>query len=195
MATPTDTWTSIAVSEVQANRPITATLASRWAFNLNAAMQGASGAQRLYVGALERLTAGATQRAYNSGPFSYTSSTATPYLTIWEFGVTQGGTLRLGGQSRWFNAGVSSDAVFRVQRIRAGATVTVVLRSTTSTSYDTNTTDIACQPGDLFRFQIGSGSGPNIGAEARNLTVSTNGEDLFPCEGLFGYIDANTALT
>lgn len=187
MAAPTETYTAILTAEVQPNAPVTADLASRWRANLLACLEGAAGAQRLYLGALERVAAGATQRAIDTAVYSDTATLA--FVTLWEFGVIQGGSLRFGGQCRSPGGGT---ATLRIQRVRANAATNSVIVSTSSTSYVTGSVDVNVLPGDLLRFQHDH---PSSSIDSTNLTVSTSGADLFPAMGAFGKINANTALT
>ena len=191
MASPTETYSGIGTTECQPNKPLTSELALRWRANLLAALQGAAGAQRLYLGALERLNAGDTQRALNETVFEMT---ATVYEDVWAFMVLQGGTVRLKWEQSASSAG-DLDSYVRVLVTRAGVDAGYGEAEVSGTTYVAQSVDVSVQPGDIITFQLRRGGTVLQSVRIRNMIVATNGADLFPTEGLAGYINANTSLT
>lgn len=143
MATPVDTWTVITASEVQPNKPVTATLASRWAFNLNAALQGASGAQRVYIGAWERLNTGTTQRLIDATEYE---TGLTTYQVARSFMMMQAGTATFAFSTRTTGTGVTA----RMRRVRQTGSATFGETTYTGGTYSETLVDVAVEPGDLI---------------------------------------------
>ena len=157
--------------------------------NLIAALAGETGAPRLYLRSLEGVTAGAELRATKTAGAAVEENGQTE----WAFTVLQSGTLRLEYQHRK-NTGVgNSEAEVRVYR--AGSLfATVMAYATSSTSYVTRTGDVTVVAGDRIEmFHTGSAAGTF--SQMTNMKISTGGEDLFPGEGLGGYIVGNRAAT
>jgi hypothetical protein len=151
--------------------------------NPEAIAEGAAGAPRIYQGAFERLVAGseirATVTASNSNPSG-------PTEAEYSFGLVQGGELRI-GLSR---SGSPAPASMDVKRTRAGVTTTVF-----STASNPASVDISIIPGDVIRVSASYGGGTLASTATITATIGTNGSDLYPGPGLFGFIGGNRALT
>lgn len=193
MTAPTEVFGSIATSETQPNRPVTAELMSRLRANPLAIAQGAAGAQRVYVQALERLTAGSTQAAVNAAVRTGAEDSAA-WSTIWSIGLVQSGTLRFSCESRETTANTGETEV-RVVRTRGGVDTNITIGSVNSTTFTALTLDFTIQCGDVFNFQHRHTAINNAAAETRNMRLSTSGQDIFPAAGLFGLTTLITALT
>lgn len=170
-------------------RPITSSLLTALYENPLGMFEGATDAPRLYPGALERLEAGGLLRAQISVETFATDET---WQNSGQFTCLQGGTLRFRAEAR---ATADGTASCRISRVRAEVmTTSATFFTTGSTSYVlSGTVDMDCIPGDILGFQIQSvGLGT---AYIRNRQIFTNGQDLFPGEGLGGYIRNNRALT
>lgn len=192
MATPTETYSSISTTECQPNKPLTSELALRWRANLLASFQGASGAARLAIGALERLNAGNTQRALNSSTYSTANGT---YQDTWSFMVQQGGTVRFKWEQRLNTAGGSITSYARILLTRAGSSTGYGEATETGTTFVDKSVDVTVQPGDMITFQHRRDGGAVELSEIRNLVIATGGADLWPTESLATYINSNTSLT
>jgi len=188
MALATETFSAIALSELQPGAPVTSEVGLRLRANPLAIAEGASGAQRVYLGAFERVTAGATQRALND---TVTNIVASTFTDLWSFTVLQGGSLRFAVTARTNSGGTAES---RVLRTRAGSGSNFTIISTSSGTYNSNSADVDVSPGDLITVQ-GRDTGGSPNSDFKDITVSTDGEDLFPGAGLGGWINANTALT
>lgn len=193
MTAPTETFDPILLSECQPNQPMTSELALRWRANHLASLQGAAGAQRVYVQSLERVVAGTTQAAINAATRTGAEDSDS-YTTIWSFGVTQNGTLRFSCESRETTSNTGETEV-RVVRTRSGVDTNITVGSVNSTTFTALTLDFTIQCGDVFNFQHRHSVANNAAAETRNMRLSTSGQDLFPAAGLFGFTTLITALT
>ena len=162
-------WTTITETATDPDAPVTSSLIKALRDNPSAIAEGASGATRIRVGALQRLAAGANIRLGVSGTF-------TPETC--GFSLVQKGTIRVSVDLR------DSWSV-TVTRSR-GVTDTVVLTgSVTSGTFATVSGDFSVNPGDNITITF-SGSSP--GQDASNLYVMTSGADIFPV-GLINIAD------
>lgn len=193
MTAPTETFDPILLSECQPNQPMTSELALRWRANHLASLQGAAGAQRVYVQALERLTAGTTQAAI------YVETRTAPasnvgWTDLWEFGMVQGGTLRLTCETREAQNNLGQSEV-QIVRMRNDVETNISVGAVDSTTFATLSLDFSVQPGDLLTVQHRHTANNFSAAETRNIRLLTTGQDLFPTAGLHGRTTLITALT
>lgn len=193
MTAPTETFDPILLSECQPNQPMTSELALRWRANVLASLQGAANSQRVYVQALERLTAGTTQAAIYAetqvGPVSDNS-----WADIWQFGMLQGGTLRFTCETRE-SVNNLGQAEVRIVRMRSDVETNISVGSVDGTTFTALSLDVSVQPGDLFTVQHRQTQNNNAAAETRNMRLSTTGQDLYPTTGLHGRTTLITSLT
>lgn len=193
MTAPTETFDPILTSECQPNQPMTSELALRWRANHLASMQGAAGAQRLYVQALERLVAGTTQAALNA-TVQTGAENSDAWATIWSLGFVQGGSIRFSGEFRETTANAGQTEV-RLVRTRGDVVTNITVGSVDSTTFTALTLDFTIQCGDVFLVQHRHSVANNAAAETRNMRLSTGGQDIFPVGGLAGFTTLITALT
>ncbi len=169
--------------EYAPDAPATALHFERWFRNWIAAFEGASGAPRIAIGALERLNPGeqvrSRQDAEVTGPNAGTVAKEM-------FSFIQAGTVRVAFDHR--NTG-SAGGTVSVIRVRNGVSTTVASFSNTTT-YQTRSVDVSVLPGDSVRISNYAGSLTTQNAQLRNCRVQTNGEDLYP--GVSAYLEGNT---
>ena len=159
----------IGITEVQSNpfAPLTSELVKQLRDNPIAIAEGAAGAPRLYLRAIESLEAGDQIRSRNDTIVG-TSEAGSALLNSFEF--MQYGTIR--AQGELLSGGNSRIRIFRTRN----GTGTAVAESDIGVT-GVFSADIDVLPGDridIFLFSFaGAGS-------ARNGRFSTNGQDLWP---------------
>lgn len=163
---PATDWGYWTPEEYQVGAPATALHFERWFRNVVAAFQGATGAQRLHLGALERLNAGEELRCYCDP--EQTSPAAN--FTFFGFSFIQLGEIRLSAE---LSRGGGSTEVL-VQRLRAGA-ITNLVTWNAGIVYAYYSVDFSVWPGDAVRLFT-----PFANINARNIKLKTGGSDLFP---------------
>jgi hypothetical protein len=147
---------------------------------------GDVGAPRLFLGALERLVAGTNARTTALSASNSRSDTGT-VTAVYSVDFIQAGTIRVVIS----HSGSTSNRQTSVQRVRAGATTTVLSAATTTP----RTVDLTVIPGDTFNF-IATGSATSSGGSISvSVILQTDGSDLIPAEGLYGSITGNRAIT
>ena len=169
-------WPNITDTQCDPDAPVTSNLMYGLRDAPIAIAEGAPGAPRNMLASLHRLVAGDTVRATGlSGSSSLIGSgTATASLS---FGVIQFGSLRV------VTSGSGSSSC--VVRKRGGSNLTI--------SSSLGTVDVSCIPGDLFTVTSSQTFGAGGGTVTVNASLRTNGADLWPSEGLWGYITGNSA--
>jgi hypothetical protein len=154
-------------AEYAVDAPATALHFQRWFENWIAGFEGAAGAARLRIGALQRLTAGSQIRSRDDQLYSGVTTSFT-------FAFLQAGMVRCVGEHRWVSGGAT---VMNIIRTRNGAATTVATWSlAVATGFQSRTADVAVLPGDLLNIECICPTG----SEVRNRRIQTNGEDLFP---------------
>lgn len=165
-------WTTLLNSLFLPGKKILGSTGMALRDNLVAALQGDAGAERLRIGALQRLNPGTQVRSRHDA----TKSSSTVSLSeIHTFAFMQAGTIRVAFENR-INAGSGGSAA--VVRRRNAAETTLATFSNTTT-FVAQTVDCAVLPGDVIIFKLASGNISNT-AEVRNFRLQTNGEDLWP---------------
>lgn len=167
-------WTNIVDSQLEPDAPLTSDLAFAWRDNLLAAMQGAAGAERLRIGALERLVAGDQIRSRRDGEVSASVPTTITSLT---FAFLQAGSVRCRWEHRC--SGNPANGTTSLLRVRNGSTTTIASFSN-GTSYVGRTADADVLPGDEIRFTNNTPVGSGVGPYLRNCRLSTAGGNLWP---------------
>ena len=168
----------IGITEAQSNpfAPFTSELVKQLRDNPIAIAEGAEGAPRLYLGAIERLEAGDQIRSRRDAGFSLEAGQSLTRLSI---GLVQSGSIR---------ASIRKDSGFGdVSIVRVRNDTEVTLASTTSNI--TITADVSVIPGDILDLRGQGGAASMTGSNAR---FSTNGQDLWQ---FGGPLEGNRAAT
>ena len=167
-------------AEYAPDAPGTALHFQRWFQNWEAGFQGAVGAERLRIGALQRLNPGAAIRVRRDG----TLTAAAGLLTV---NAIQAGFLQVGTVRITFEHQGAGNA--NVIRSRGGGSTTMATFSNTG-SFVARSVDVPVLPGDVVIVGVTSS---NISAAAiRNARLQTNGEDYFPVSIGAGDPEGNT---
>ena len=131
-------WADITDEQVEVDSPYTAVLAQSWTVRVPAAMQGAAGAPRLTLGALERLEVGDSIRHRRENFTAGTPSSDTA-ITSWTF--VQSGSIRC----QIDKTGASGN--MQVVRVRNGTSTTQATGSGATLSVD-----VDVLPGDTVQL-------------------------------------------
>ena len=169
------TWTNIPDSSIEPGKPIRSIDGIALRDNPIAIAEGATGAPRLYLGALERISAGNQIRLRDDQ--ARTTSVTTFFSTSVSFDFLQSGTVRVSAEHRTTSGGTAVE--MRFERERAGVQTVLSTWATTSTSFTTRTLDVAVIPGDKVLVTHRS-TASGVSSEIRNRRASTNGEDIWP---------------
>ncbi len=162
------THRTIAATETDPLAPLVAALFKALADNPLAIAEGAIGAPRILIGALERLNPGVQTRS-----------------TGQTFDFMQSGTIRY-----VFTQSVSTGTqTVEVRRTRNGVTTAVATYSSGPGTV-VRTTDVAVLPGDRITSVI-TGTGGGTGS-INTFLFRTNGENLWP--GVLAQVDGNIFL-
>lgn len=168
-------WFDIPDTSIDPDAPLTSELAYAWRDNPIAIAEGAPGAPRIAIGALQRISAGGKIRS------RYDAERVSSNALV-SFAFMQAGSIRVTFQHRSSN---SSGTAYVTRKRRD--TETDVGSWSNSGSYVTRTIDVPVLPGDLITVRNDGGSGmPYIG----NVRFMTNGEDLYP--GSYASLEGNT---
>lgn len=166
-------YTVISDSSLDPDAPITSSLGYAFRNNPIAIAEGASGAPRLQIGALQRLTAGSEVRIRNDYPPGGGSGTAL------DFALLQYGECRVTFERR------SGGTTITLRRYRGGAPVTIY----SGDPETTQTFDISVLPGDEISL---TWTGSNSADGVINARMQTGGEDYFPIAVAAGVVEGNT---
>lgn len=164
----------IAATETDPEAPLSSALLKALALNPTAIAEGAAGAPRLRIGALQRLGAGTEVRIRNDGLAGAAAGTALA------FSLMQKGTVTIEWKAR------RTDTTVVVTRSRPGeADTDIVIESGYSV---TRTANVTVLPGDRVQLTwVGSNASDGI-SEAR---MRTNGADYWPVS-VTGALEGNT---
>lgn len=164
------TYTAIPNGDIDQDSPVTQPLMTLMRDNPIAISEGAAGAPRVLLKAIEELTAGNTTRASYDTEQDGTGSEFTAY----SFQFIQRGTVRGYAEVRETAA---SSVNLRFKRKRSGTTTTLQTDTTGSNTYVSFTYDFDVLPGDLLLITFdGTGAAQNI----RNCRFQTAGENIWP---------------
>ncbi|MBN8630251.1 MAG: hypothetical protein J0L76_05295 [Rhodobacterales bacterium] len=178
--------------EYAPDAPGTALHFQRWFENWIAGFEGAAGAPRLLLAAIERLRPGTSIRVRNDAVASIPGAQVT-FGTVFSVNVAQAGTVQIA----WEHRRIANQTMeTRVLRTRAGTTVQIgTTQGTTSTSFVALTEDVDVQPGDIVLLQSRMNTSSS-GGEIRNRRLQVDPATyLWPAEGLYGLVEGNPALT
>jgi hypothetical protein len=161
-------YTEILDDELVPDAPITSLLGFRFRDNPIAIAEGAADAERIRVGAMQRLTAGTNIRSRADAVVEVTAGTGVGH----SFAFAQAGTIRVTFEHD--TTGLSAEV--NVTRIRNG-TATVIATYGTTAGYTARSVDVSVLPGDNVQIIAIATSASNF---LRNMRFQTGGEDLFP---------------
>ena len=156
-------------SQLVAGKPWTDEKAAAAFENPIAIAEGADGAPRLRVGALQRLSAGSVVRVRNDAEISGVS------LSGIDVAFIQKGNVRITFEHKC-DSGIAGAA--KVVRTRGGIETQLASYSNT-TSYGARSVDCSILPGDAISVTNDNG-GIETYVRLRNCRMQTNGEDYFP---------------
>lgn len=166
------TYSAIPDGDIDQDSPITQPLMTALRDNPIAVTEGATGAPRIRVGALQRIVAGTSIRSRKDAVQALSNGS---YASVYSFGFLQAGTIRVSFESRRVSA---SSVDTRVRRTRGETTSTLGSWSSSSATFSTQTLDATVLPGDLLSLEALGASGGSY--EVQNIRLQTNGEDLYP---------------
>jgi len=167
--------------ETDPEAPLTSELAKKWRDNPIAMFEGATGATRLSIGALQRLNPGVAIRSRDDA----VKSSVSPSLNdMTSFSFMQAGTIRVAFEHRSTPGATGVAAIVR----RRNGTETTLASFTNTTTFVARTVDCSVEPGDIIIGRV-SGSASNSG-QIQNYRLQTNGEDLWP--GVEARLEGNT---
>ena len=177
------TYRAIAASETDPDAPLVAALMKAVADNPTAITEGAVGAPRVLIGALERLNPGTAIRSRSDAVSSTTSGTD---VNTFLFNIMQYGTIRLVFSQRSVFGSTSTAYIYRY---RNGITTTIASWATASTSFIDRSADFGVLPGDQVGiFHKTSGTAVEVSTQR----IQTNGESLWP--GAVASVEGNVFL-
>lgn len=155
-------------SEYAPDAPGTTLHFQRWFENWIAGFEGAAGAPRLRIGALQRLNPGNEIRWRQDAERAVEGGTAG--VSMLNLAFMQAGTVRVSFDHRFVSGAAPGGVVLRRRR---GGVETDLANYTNASAYVSRTVDCAVLPGDLLYLAIFHA------VYVRNLRVKTAGEDLF----------------
>ncbi len=167
-------WTTISDTSVDPDAPLTSQLGYAWRDNPIAIAEGATGAPRILIGAIERLTTGAQVRLRNDGLAGAATGTAL------DFGILQSGSITVEFTPR--RTATTVDLV----RIRGGIPTSIYSASGADTA---RTRTISVLPGDRITLAW-TGSNADDGISAARMR--TGGADYWPVSIAAGVPEGNT---
>lgn len=175
-------YTAITEAETNPGAPAKSSLWKRWAKNWIAGFEGALGAPRLRLTALENPAAGTVERSAIAAVQSSTITSISGSTAVHTFGFGQSGTVRMMAEHRSPNAG-GVVSTLRFRRWRAGSYTTLQDWTMTSATWAARSLDVDILPGDTLEIYHWTSSGANP-SEVRNAGFFTNGEYLWPFASL-----------
>ena len=176
-------YTDISDSAVDPDAPLTSELAYAWRDNPIAIAEGALGAPRIAIGALQRITAGDSIRSRNDAVQSVETTDVTASLLGLGFAFMQAGSIRVS----FSHSGTGSNAF--VERLRNGVATTIASFANTL-SLVSRTVDVSVLPGDYVTINNTDGGTGTNQVILSLCRFSTNGEDLYP--GISARLEGNT---
>jgi hypothetical protein len=167
-------YNEILDTQTDPDAPLTSQLGKQFANNWIAGFEGATGAPRLFYGALQRLEDGSTVKIRDDA--EVTGPENTDVVTLKSFGFAQQGDVSFTYQYRRSGSS-SANITVRLIRVRGDSRSTLQSDNTLSTSYSTRTVSTSVVPGDLFLIE-GIGE-TDRSAQVRNARILTS-SDSFP---------------
>lgn len=172
-------YTTISDTSVDPDAPLTSQLAYAWRDNPIAISEGANGAPRIYMTALQNPSVGSVARYRNNTVQQWSGTT---YSVVMTFAFIQSGTVRIDLSHRK-DSGTASLVV--VNKSNESGTTAVASWSETAGTWTNRTVDVTVAIGD--RIDIAhAGSGGSDDIEIANIVIKTNGEYLWPMPGTTG---------
>jgi hypothetical protein len=169
------TYAAIANGDIDQDSAITQPLMTALRDNPIALAEGASGAPRISLLALERLTAGNVVIGEDLNTYSHNNSS--PVLNIITFALAQKGSLRIKYNLKTTSAPNAANC--EIVRFRRGDSVIVSTLNTSSTTDVNLSVDLTVQAGDRYDVNIyrSGGSGSSV---LNTFQMCTSGELIYP---------------
>ena len=180
-------WTTLPNTAVGVGGLPSGTTVTALRDNPVAIAEGAAGAPRLYLRSLERLAAGDDIRIRSD---AIRSREENSFGTVLNFGVMQYGSFRL----TFEHLATANSSEVQIIRFRSEIETTLTTLSTSSTSYVSQTLDVDCLPGDLFRIRHRSTSSVSGISRIQNIRARNSGQDFWPSD-VFGSLEGNRSAT
>ncbi len=184
------TYTAIPNGDIDQDSPVTQPLLTLMRDNPIAITEGAAGAPRILLGALERLSAGSTIKYRADAVFSITSTTFT-LVTNSNISFMQAGTVRVSLEHRR-GAGGASEA--RIRRTRGTVVTAVTTFSTTNSTFTAETADVSIQPGDILDIVLRN-TNSAVAADVQNIRYSCDPANFLWPVDRYGMIENNPTVT
>lgn len=175
------TYNAAAVSDatIAFQKPITLQQGRALRDNALAMFEGAPGAPRVWLRALENLNPGTFIRSRNDEEFTTSDATASGRLN---FAFAQSGVIRAAWE---YKKNAVNPSIMNVLRTRTGVTTNIGPLSTTSAVYVSVTIDFSVMAGDAVLLVFSNNSNGSV----KNVRFQTNGEDLWP--GVSANVEGN----
>jgi hypothetical protein len=174
------TWTTLPDAALEPGKPIRSIDGLALRDNPIAIAQGAAGAPKISLLALETITPGAVVRSRYDEQVQTDSGS---FVTIASFGFIQTGTLRFTWEHRGL-FGNFNESTTEIARRRNGVQTTIVSFTTSSTSFVSRSVDVSVILGDTLIFSHrtfeGAFGGSSFISILRNFRLQTNGEYWWP---------------
>lgn len=161
-------YLTITDSEVDPDAPLTSGLGYRWRDNPIASFEGAPGAPRLAIDALENPTLGDVVRYSDAS--TYSSGTGFTYVPTWKYLFVQTGEVRL-----TFTQTPAGGSTSDLQLVLNGSVLTTYSTSTTAA----RSIDLTIAKGDTLLIQHRANNASNA-ASLSLIRLKTAGENLWP---------------
>lgn len=181
--------------EYAVDAPGTALHFERWFRNWIAGFEGANGAPRLWLPAVERLVPGTSIRLRSDPAVIVAgSASAQAWTTTHSLAVMQAGTISVNFEFR--RSGGSGSVGARIIRRRAGSNGLINSWTNSTTTFSATSQDVTVQPGDLISIQGEKTNATGRDTEIRNQRFCTDvATYLWPCgDTAFGEIEGNPTL-
>jgi hypothetical protein len=174
------TWTTLPDASLEPGKPIRSIDGLALRDNPIAIAQGAAGAPKISLLALETITPGAVVRSrYDEQVQTDTAS----FAIIASLGFIQTGTLRFTWEHRGL-FGSFNESTTQIARHRNGVEATIVSFTTSSKSFVSRSVDVSVIPGDTLIFAHNASASATPGGSfisiVRNFRLQTNGEYWWP---------------
>lgn len=183
------TYTAIPNGDIDRDSPVTQPLLTLMRDNPIGIAEGAANAPRVFMRALEGLTAGDEARITPPNPGAV-SVTGTPGPSVFTVAFLQYGVVRFKGTFAPASAGFTVRAI----RYRGGAGASVVdslaIASGATVEF---VSDIPVLPGDQVDIRADFATGTH-NVTVTGLQLCTNGEDYFPVSQFGNIVNSRSAL-
>lgn len=189
------THRTIAATETDPLAPIVSALMKALEMNPRAMFEGATGAPRLWLPAVERLVPGTSIRLRSDPAVIVAgSASAQAWMTTHSLAVMQAGTISVEFEFR--RSGSAGPVGARIIRRRAGSNGLINSWTNSTTTFSTTSQDVTVQPGDLISIQAEKTNTTGKDTEIRNQRFCTDAATyLWPCgDTAYGEIEGNPTL-